>query len=590
MRIGNEVPRRPLYFGFVAMILAAILDGVGIGLTIPFLQMLLSENQSFHLPRLPFLQEQLLWLNQLPKGILLVVFSVVLLISLVLKSICSYLAEDGTTLYTQKMVTLFRKRLYEKYLYAPITFFDNQKMGTLSNMLGEVNNINILLSWMIGLLISLSILTAYLVTMILISWQLTVLIMVLIAGVGLGLNRLLSKVKPLGKAEFEAREAMHIRYIDTLAGVRVVQSYATQEFEQNSFNQLCNTVEDRTVTSLKKLRLIDPLTELATMTVALLILVCSYNFLITRGLLATSQLLAFMLALLKILPVTKRINAARGAIQQFSPSLSVVAHTLSAKHVEAPVSGTRKLTRLDKGIAFRDVSFAYNNRASVLENFNLVIPCGQTVALVGSSGAGKSTVAVLVPRFYDVTNGRIEIDGYDIRDYDLNSLRQRIGTVSQETYIFNTSIRDNIAYGLEHVSDAEVIEAARLANADEFIRQLPAGYDTLVGDRGVQLSGGQRQRISIARAILRNPDILILDEATSALDSQSERLVQEAIERLRQNRTVLVIAHRLSTIRSADQIVVMEKGRIIESGTHDQLLKNKGTYWSFHNVQSLPVS
>jgi len=254
------------------------------------------------------------------------------------------------------------------------------------------------------------------------------------------------------------------------------------------------------------------------------------------------------------------------------------------------LSGTHQLAHLKKGITFRNVNFAYNDRSNVLEDFNLEIPCGKTVALVGSSGAGKSTVAVLVPRFYDVTSGSIEIDGQDIRDYDLNSLRQRVGTVSQDTYIFNTSIRENIAYGLEDVSYERVVEAARLANADEFIQQLPNDYDTLVGDRGVQLSGGQRQRLSIARAILRDPDILILDEATSALDSQSERLVQEALERLRQNRTVLVIAHRLSTIRSADCIVVMEKGRIIESGRHEHLLKNKGTYWSFHNVQSVAVS
>lgn len=332
------------------------------------------------------------------------------------------------------------------------------------------------------------------------------------------------------------------------------------------------------------------MTELATMTVALLILVCSYNLLISKGLLGTSELLAFMLALIKILPVSKRINAGRGAIQQFSPSLAMVINTLSSEKSQVPSSGTREFTRLQKGITFRNVSFAYNNRSKVLEDFNLEIPCGKTVALVGASGAGKSTVAVLMPRFYDVTSGSIEIDGQDVRNYDLTSLRQRIGTVSQDTYIFNTSIRDNIAYGLEDVSDERVMEAARLANADEFIRQLPEGYYTLVGDRGVQLSGGQRQRISIARAILRNPDILILDEATSALDSQSERLVQEALERLRQNRTVIVIAHRLSTIRSADCIVVMEKGRIIESGRHDQLLKNKGTYWSFHNVQSVPVT
>ena len=590
IRIGREVPRKPLYFGIGSMILAALLDGAGIGLTIPFLQLLLSENDSFNFPALPFSPDGGLWLTQQPKGMLLALFSLVLLASVLLKSVFSYFAEDGTTIYTQNIISLFRKRLYEKYLHAPIAFFDNEKMGTLSNMLGEVNNISILLSWVIGLAISVTILTAYIATMLLVSWQLTLLIVLLISGIGLGLSRLLSNLKPLGKAEYQAREALHVRFLDTLAGVRIVQSYATQDFELKRFNQLCDVVRDRAVLSSKKMRLIDPLTEIATMTVALLILVCSYNLLISKGLLGTSELLAFMLALIKILPVTKRINAGRGAIQQFSPSLAMVINTLSSEKSQVPSSGTREFTRLQKGITFRNVSFAYNNRSKVLEDFNLEIPCGKTVALVGASGAGKSTVAVLMPRFYDVTSGSIEIDGQDVRNYDLTSLRQRIGTVSQDTYIFNTSIRDNIAYGLEDVSDERVMEAARLANADEFIRQLPESYYTLVGDRGVQLSGGQRQRISIARAILRDPDILILDEATSALDSQSERLVQEALERLRQNRTVIVIAHRLSTIRSADCIVVMEKGRIIESGRHDQLLKNKGTYWSFHDVQSVPVT
>lgn len=571
------------------MVLSALLDGAGIGLTIPFLQLLLSEGSKIHLPAVPYLQDLELWLNSLSKGLLLAFFSLVLLMSLLLKTLFGYLAEQGTAVYIHDVLSVFRKRLYEKYIYAPISFFDNEKMGTLTNMLAEIGNISILLSWVIGLLISSTILVAYIVTMVLVSWQLTLLIIVLVGGVGLGLTRMLIIVKPLGQAEYEAREALQVKFLDTLAGVRIVQSYATQNFELKRFYQLCDDVRDRTLNSLKKLRLIDPLTELATMTVALLILVCSYNFLIVKGLLSTSELLAFMLALIKILPVSKRINSARGAIQQFTPSLDVVAGTLLSKKIEAPESGTRKLGSLKKGISFKNVSFSYNNRVNVIEDFNLEIEHGQTVALVGYSGAGKSTISVLVPRFYDVTEGSIEIDNINIREYDLTSLRERIGTVSQDTYIFNTTIRENIAYGLENISDAQVVEAAQLANADEFILQLSSGYSTLVGDRGVQLSGGQRQRISIARAILRDPDILILDEATSALDSQSERLVQEALERLRQNRTVLVIAHRLSTIRNADCIVVMEKGRIVESGSHDQLLDKKGIYWSFHDVQSVTV-
>jgi ABC-type multidrug transport system fused ATPase/permease subunit len=307
-------------------------------------------------------------------------------------------------------------------------------------------------------------------------------------------------------------------------------------------------------------------------------------------LLATSELMAFMLVLIKIVPVTKRINSARGAINQYFPSVKTVSNALYSERVVPPKSGSRQFTRLRESITFHNVNFGYNDRSTVLENFSLEIPCGHTVALVGSSGAGKSTVAALVPRFYDATSGTICLDGEDIRSYDLASLRQKIGTVSQDTYVFNAPIRDNIAYGLANVSHQAIVDAAKLANADEFIQQLPLGYDTLVGDRGVQLSGGQRQRLSIARAILRDPDILILDEATSALDSQSERLVQEALERLRQSRTVIVIAHRLSTVRNADCIVVMQNGCIAEAGTHHQLLNNRGIYWSFHDVQSVSAS
>lgn len=588
--MGLEIPRQQLYLGLVSMVLAALLDGLGIGLTIPFLRLLLNEGGNVHLPAIPMLQGINLWLAAQPKPALIGLFALLILSALALKSSFSYMAEVLTGIYREEAVALFRKRLYEKYLRAPIAFFDNEKLGTLSNTLAEVISINILLSWCFALLINLVILTAYLTTMLLVSWQLMLLIVGLIGSVGFGLSQLLRKIKQVGKAEVIARSEMNVRVLDTLSGVRVVKSYASEDFELRRFEQLSNTVRDTAKSSFRKVGLLDPTTEFSTMAMAMIVLVGSYALLISRGLLNTSELMAFMLALIKIVPVSKRINAARGAIQQYLPSLSTVSKMLFAPEVAPLQSGLRQFSHLRQGIVFRDVSFAYNNRNTVLEDFNLEIPYGKTIALVGASGAGKSTVGVLVPRFYDVTRGTIEIDGADIRDYDLTSLRQRIGIVSQDTYIFNTSIRHNIAYGLDDASHERVAEAARLANAEEFIQQMPEGYETLVGDRGVQLSGGQRQRLSIARAILRDPDILILDEATSALDSQSERLVQEALERLRQNRTVIVIAHRLSTIRNADCIVVMQKGRIIEMGKHHQLLKNQGTYWSFHNVQSVSVS
>lgn len=589
MQMGMNVPRQRLYLGMIAMILAALLDGLGIGLTIPFLRLLLNEGNGFHLPAgiLPGVD---LWVSQQPKATLIGFLVLTMLVSLALKSYFSYMAEVLTSVYREKLIALFRMRLYEKYINAPIAFFDNQKLGTLSSTLGEVISINIMLSFLISLITAGFILMAYLGTMVLVSWQLTLLIVLLIGSVGLGLNQLLRRIRKFGKAVVNARHDLNIRILDTLAGIRVVKSYAAERYELDRFERISNEVTDTSILVAKKVGLVEPLTEFSTMAVAMVILMVSYVLLISRGLLSTSELMAFMLTLIKVVPVTKRINTARGAIHQYLPSVSIVCDALFSTQSEQPQSGLRNFSHLREGVQFRKVSFGYNDRTTILKDIDLDIPCGKTIALVGSSGAGKSTVAALLPRFYDVTRGTIYIDGEDIRNYDVASLRRQFGIVSQDTYIFNASIRDNIAYGLETVSDDAILKAASLANADEFIQQLPRGYDTLIGDRGVQLSGGQRQRLSIARAILRDPEILILDEATSALDSQSERLVQEAIERLRQNRTVIVIAHRLSTIRNADWIIVMKNGEIVEAGTHDQLLNNQGIYWSFHNVQSIPMS
>ena len=589
VRMGMKVPRQRLYLGMIAMILAALLDGLSIGLTIPFLRLLLNEENGIHLPAgvLPGVD---LWVSQQPKTTLIGLLVLTMLVSLALKSYFSYMAEVLTSFYREKLIALFRMRLYEKYINAPIAFFDNQKLGTLSSTLGEVISINIMLSFLISLITAGFILMAYLGTMVLVSWQLTLLIVLLIGSVGLGLNQLLRRIRKFGKAVVNARHDLNIRILDTLAGIRVVKSYAAERYELDRFERISNEVTDTSILVAKKVGLVEPLTEFSTMAVAMVILMVSYVLLISRGLLSTSELMAFMLTLIKVVPVTKRINTARGAINQYLPSVSIVCDALFSTQSEQPQSGLRNFSHLREGVSFRKVSFGYNDRATILKDIDLDIPCGKTVALVGSSGAGKSTIAALLPRFYDVTRGTIYIDGEDIRNYDVASLRQRFGIVSQDTYIFNASIRDNIAYGLETVSDDAILKAASLANADEFIQQLPRGYDTPIGDRGIQLSGGQRQRLSIARAILRDPEILILDEATSALDSHSERLVQEAIERLRQNRTVIVIAHRLSTIRNADWIIVMKNGEIVEAGTHDQLLNNQGIYWSFHNVQSIPMS
>ncbi|MBC8120526.1 MAG: ABC transporter ATP-binding protein [Gemmatimonadaceae bacterium] len=589
LSLTRDVPRVPLYLGLAMMAISSLLDGLSIALMLPFLKLILSKNEDSRSLQLP-IESLNTWISQQDKSSLVITFALALVTVFIVKAGFNYVSHVLTSLYQESCITILRKRLYEAYLNAPMTFFDTTQLGKLtSTLLVEIYGISVIMSSFFTILSSALVLAAYLGILVLVSWQLTILTVVLIGSVAIGLTLLVKKIKTAGAINVNRKRTLSAKISDVLGGVRVVKSFGAEGYETERFNAMCDELMDTSEDVSNKRSLIDPLTELTTMAAAMVILVCSYTLFIAQGLLETSQLLIFMLVLIKIVPVTKKLNLSRGHIQEHAASFRKVAEGFSLVSKYPVFSGKVKFTGLCEGISFRNVTFAYTGRAAVLKEFNLEVPYGQTVALVGASGAGKSTLAALVPRLYDISDGTIELDGRSITEYDLTSLRSRIAIVNQDTYIFNTSIRDNIAYGLDDVTDLQVIEAARLANAHEFICQLPNGYATLVGDKGIQLSGGQRQRISIARAILRDPDILILDEATSALDSQSENLVQEALERLRANRTVIVIAHRLATVRNADRIVVMDQGRITEQGPHEQLIANRGLYWSYHNLQSLPV-
>jgi ABC-type multidrug transport system fused ATPase/permease subunit len=590
LEVAEGVPRNTLYIGLTLTLAASVLDGVGLGLLSLFVKVLINEGKP-KFPEMGLTRDLNLWLGQQESVVLIGFFACTLIASFTLKAYLQYTAQCFTSLYQESYIANLRERLYQTYLNAPIRFFDNAQMGKItSTMINEIMNFSVMFSFLFSGITSILILLAYLTTFLVISWKLTIVVVALIGMVGLGLTYLLTSIKKSGYSFLEANQEMSVHILDTLSGIRIVKTYGAEAFESENFKVACRRVERLANEIVRKQNLIDPITEWATLVMAMMILAASYALLISNGSLEPSQLSIFMVALLRLMPITKKINASRGYIQQNIPSLNEIAQGLELEDKYAVVSGNIPFTGLKKGIAFYDVHFSYNGKDEILQGFNLEILKGKTVALVGSSGAGKSTLASLIPRLYDISSGIIELDGQDIRNFELASLRHHIGIVSQDTYIFSSSIRDNIAYGLTDVSDEQVEEAARLANAHEFISTLPNGYNTRVGDRGVQLSGGQRQRVSIARAILRDPEILILDEATSALDSQSEYLVQDAIERLRQNRTVVVIAHRLSTIRNADRIVVLDKGKVVESGGHQELLERRGSYWSFHNLQAMPTA
>jgi ABC-type multidrug transport system fused ATPase/permease subunit len=314
-------------------------------------------------------------------------------------------------------------------------------------------------------------------------------------------------------------------------------------------------------------------------------IIVAFAVFVTNGTLQVASLLTFFFVLFRLIPNLQNVNNVLAQLSTLYGSADNIKELLRTDNKQYFQNGEIKFLGLKRAIDFVSVDFGYDASNLVLHDITLTIEQGKMTALVGGSGAGKTTLADLIPRFYDPTQGKVLIDGVDLREFEINSLRRNMAVVSQDTFIFNTTVQNNIAYGTEGTTQEAILEAARLANALEFIQEMPEGFDTQLGDRGVRLSGGQRQRIAIARALLRNPDILILDEATSALDSVSERLIQESLEKLAIGRTVIAIAHRLSTIASADKVVVLEQGQIVEQGKYQELLEQRGKLWKYHQMQ-----
>ncbi|WP_010268917.1 ABC transporter ATP-binding protein [Paenibacillus senegalensis] len=486
----------------------------------------------------------------------------------------------------QRAIYRMRNDLYRHIQSMDIAFFDRNRTGDLmSRVTSDVNMLQQLISsGMISIVTDVVIFFAIAGYMLYTEWQLAAILLatfpfmlLLIRFFGKRLRAAYKKVQ-----ESVAKVSNHLQ--DSLSGIRLVKAFATEEYENSRFSNRNEANMTSNLRASKLSSLFGPLIDQLNY-VGLAAVIVFGAWLAMNGRMTTGEIVAFIAYLRLLQNPVRQFSRAMNLVQQSAAAYERIMEIMETKAQVRDSDTAKPLPPIQGRIVFHNVDFAYQEDVPVLKQFSLEIEPGQLTALVGSSGAGKSTIAHLIARLYDPVNGSITIDGHPLREVTTQSLRQQLGIVSQDVILMNGTIRDNIAYGKPDAAEADIIAAAKAANAHEFITSFPKGYDSQVGERGVRLSGGQKQRLSIARAILRNPRLVILDEATSALDTESELLIQEALEKLLSGRTSIVIAHRLSTIQKADRILVLEKGRLLEAGTHEELLRHSGRYRQLYDMQ-----
>lgn len=479
---------------------------------------------------------------------------------------------------------------FEKILNLPVFYFTNERKGDImARMSSDITEVrNSMVASFGGIIKHPVMIIVFFLGLMIISWQMTLIIAILLPVSGFITGRIGKSLKRSSQKAQKLQGDILVFIDETLIGLKVVKVFNGISYMKKRFDA-DNTEYLRTMNKTERRKVLaHPLTEsLIMITLSFAIYYGGSLVLSESGGMTAESFLAYLIAFTQIVSPAKSLTSSFYGIKRGAASIDRIEKILYAEAKMEDTPDAKSIHTFKHSIEFKNVNFSYTEERQILKNINLTIPKGQSVALVGQSGSGKTTIAQLLPRFYEATSGDILIDGISIKDYKIQDVRNLIGIVTQESILFNDSFFNNIAFGIENPDKEKVIEAAKLANAHDFIMETPDGYNTIIGDQGGKLSGGQRQRLSIARAIMKNPEILILDEATSALDTHSERLVQEALEHLMKDRTSLIIAHRLSTIKNANSIIVLSEGEIIEQGTHSELVKTDGAYKHLHDLQLL---